>query len=82
MQRRLKGHVDFVRGEHVVLFGRESRKKSLFTSLEVDCLETGEQTYGGHNWSWYARTIEKLIRTCTTITISPVAVIVERHVMG
>jgi hypothetical protein len=31
LQRRLKGHVDFVREGHAVLFGRESRKKNLFT---------------------------------------------------
>jgi hypothetical protein len=27
-------HAGFVRGEHVVLFGKESRKTSLFTLLD------------------------------------------------
>lgn len=33
--RRLKGHVDFVREEHVGQFGRASRRKSLFTLGQI-----------------------------------------------
>jgi hypothetical protein len=55
----LEARVDFVRGEHVVLFGKESRKKNLFTSLDLNVSKGEENAYVGRSWSSYARTIEK-----------------------
>jgi hypothetical protein len=60
---------DFVRGEHVVLFGKESRKTSLFTLLDPWTMSNGK-TYVGHSWSSYARTIGKQIRTCGNVMVS------------
>lgn len=73
MQQRLKGHVGFVREERVVLSGKGSHKKSLFTRLDVDRSSRQQTTYVGHNWSSYAKTIERLSQTCATIIIRFVA---------
>jgi hypothetical protein len=69
----LRGHVDFVRGGRVGLFGRESRRRNLFTLLDRAASRQGNQTYVGHSWSSYARTIGKQIRTCGTIMVSETA---------
>ena len=62
-----------MREGRVVLCGKESRKKSLFTLLERLFPGNQQQTYVGHNWSSYARTIERLNRTWWHSTISMVA---------
>jgi hypothetical protein len=54
--------VDFGQGEHAVLFGMVSRRRNLFPKSDNN-RSRRKTTYVGHNWSSYARTIEKQSRS-------------------